>query len=328
MSAAPIRIVALDLSRLISFLNSVAYAQAALNHTKTLWRPDQSFSQSKAFSAIYSALGYTSPGTVEVTQDVGLIERDRARLLHQHWHAALLKMAHGPPSLFTYLKAMEDVKDYATQSTRGTFRDAARINSEIAGETHKAIERLAKIRLASTLIILPTAVGVGIGATAAGAVGLAFQLGLVSTSYQVIGSFARSVQEAHSARAIAVNTGKPIAEYAADKSYEAVEEAAKKAAENRLEKASVIIAGAKREIGQLSGELGRKISTSKIAKISRKIERNAAELRVATTRSRIITDGMKSMKDAGAVLQLVFLAYDLHEAVEEYRKDIGEASGD
>jgi hypothetical protein len=316
-----IQIVAFDLVRVIQFLNSVAYAQAALNHTRLQWRPDQDFAKSRVFRSVYSALGYTPPGTVEIAQDVGRIDSDRAQLLAQHWHATLNKIVCGPVPLLAYLRSMEDVKDYASKATREVFRDAGQINSEIAGATHEAIERLARIRLASTLFILPTAVGAGIGAAAVGAAGLALDLGVVSASYQVIGSFARSVQEAHSAKAIAIQTGKPAAEYAVDKGYEVVEDKVKKAAEKRLEKAEPLIKQGERDIAKLAQQLKQKTSTKKIAKLGRQLERKTDALSGPLQQSKNATRAIRVAETAGVVLQLAFLAYDLYEAVEEFKQD-------
>lgn len=321
--SAKIRIVAFDLVRLIGFLNSVAYAQAALNHTKLQWRPDQDFAKSRVFSALYSALGYTPPGTAEIAQDTSRIDNDRAHLLAQHWHTTITKIACGPAPLLAYLRSMEEVKEYASKATREVFRDAGQINSEIAGTTHEAIERLAKIRLASTLFILPTAVAVGIGAAAVGAAGLALDVGAVSASYQVIGSFARTVQEAHGAKAIAIQTGKPAGEYAADRLYDVAADKVKGAAEKQLEKAEPLIKQGERDIAHLARQLKDKTSTKKVAKLGRQLERKTDTLRGSLQQSKNATRTIRAAQTVGVVLQLAFLAYDLYEAVNEYKEDTG-----
>ena len=96
-------------------------------------------------------LGYTPPGTAEVAQNVAAIEDDRSRLLVHYWHAALHKPASDPLPLVTYLHALDSVGSSATDGVRGVFRDAGRLNSDIADATHEAIVQLADIRLGSSL---------------------------------------------------------------------------------------------------------------------------------------------------------------------------------
>jgi hypothetical protein len=320
-----VQVLAFDLSRLVGYLNGIAYAQAALNHTRVQWRPDQDFANSRVLSSVYSLLGYTPPGTAEVAQDVGRIEEDRKRLLAKYWTVSLHKLSHGPLTLLHYLNAMDEVKQGATDGLKDIFRDVGSLNSDIADATHDAVVRLADIRLASSLFVLSTTAVVGIGLTAVGAAGTAFQLAAVSTGYQVIGNFARSIQEAHSAKAIVFKTGGPVRDRVLEQGGDKLAGNVEKAAEKRLEQASETIEAAERQVAQLAQQLKRKIGNSaKSAKLARKLGRQTEALGAGMQTAKNAGRVMKTAKfTGGVVLPLVFLAHDLYEAVEEYRSDVG-----
>ncbi len=78
------RIAAFDLRRIYHFINSVAYAQAAQNHTKLSW---QAYKDSAVLNAIYFVMYWKgAPGTVEVSQDTQLIEARRSVLMRHYWN--------------------------------------------------------------------------------------------------------------------------------------------------------------------------------------------------------------------------------------------------
>ena len=154
---------------------------------------------------------------------------------------------------------------------------------------------------------------------------MAFDLAMVSTAYQVIGNFARSMAEAKSAKAIAIKTSEPIRDELLEKGGDKLAKTAEEAAEKRLDTASEVIDKAEREIASLAQQLKRKLGNSgKTAKLSRRLARDTEALRGSLQASKSASRVIKAAKFTGGVgLPLVFLAHDLYEAVEEYMADVG-----
>ena len=314
------RIAAFDLRRIYHFINSVAYAQAAQNHTELSW---QAYKDSAVLNAIYFVMYWKgAPGTVEVSQDTQLIESRRSVLMRHYWNTSLGKFHHGPHALITYLEALDKVKQASIESLQETFRDANKLNSEIGDATHTGIKWLAGIKLGSTAFIAVASGGLTLSGGAA-----AVSAGYVAAGYSVLGTFAKDMASAKHADIIALDISKEAGKVAGqEKISQIAEKSALKLelnAQTRLAREGALIASAEVKIKQLSQEIARKTSSSKIAKLGRQMDYVEAERASAQAAAANAQRLGQLAHLAGKALPIVFAAHDVMEALREYHEDIG-----
>jgi hypothetical protein len=316
----PCRIAAFNLNRIYHFVNSVAYAQAAQNHTKLYWH---TYDQNVVINAIYSVMFWKdAPGTVEVSQNSQLIEGRRSDLMRHYWTTSLGRLQQGPLALITYLETLDEIKQVSIGSLRETFRDANKLNSQIGEDTQTGIEWLSAIKLSSTVFIAAASGGLTLSGGAA-----AVSASYVSAGYSVLGTFAKDMASAKHADVMAIDISKQAAKVAGqEKISQTAERSAQKLeknAETRIARESGLMREAEARINLLSREIARKTSSSKIAKLGRKIgyaEGERAFAQAATVNAQRI---VQFAHLAGKALPIVFLAHDVMEGFEEFHKDIG-----
>ena len=155
-----------------------------------------------------------------------------------------------------------------------------------------------------------------VGLTFAG-VSSAATAGWIAFGYSVSKSLAKDLAEAKSAGVMAFevskeNIPKDVIKRAGDIGAEKVADVM----EERIERRGDLIEQAEQRIAQLSRQLHRKVSTSKIAKLNRRIgraEAGADASKNAITKAQIGKIGARS-------LQVVFAAHDIYEAWEDFEK--------
>jgi hypothetical protein len=155
-------VLALDLTATVRLVRSAALAQAMAETTQLTW---ESYNDSKALNFIYTLLFWKArPGWVEVnTGSQENILRRADELTGASWTGVCLDLAHGPAAVGHRLRAFERARSLALGSIRETFESARAINNDVLAFTRLSIRDLARIKLASDVIIdvaAPPAVGV------------------------------------------------------------------------------------------------------------------------------------------------------------------------
>jgi hypothetical protein len=304
-------VVVFDLPATLQFLGSVALAEAIQFNTNMQWKD---YKDSTVLNVIYAAfLGFKGrPGWVEVEQNWNVIRQRQQELWLRHVETFLKKLREGPHSVCLFLERMQEVKNSALQGVQAVFRDAQQINAEIAGETTRAIENLALIKCGATITLAALTGGLAItGATVA----VVVEAGAVSLGYKVAAHFAKDLQQAKSAQAIAVdlgkNTGKEVAE---DK---LIQPGAEWTFRWLLTRPGTIA------FAQKLGLFGN--ATGAIEEYSRQLANARTVARQAKLTARIAgkQSGMATALGTVAtrVVPVVFAIKDIVEAVDEYRED-------
>ncbi|HKB10847.1 MAG TPA: hypothetical protein VKD69_09335 [Vicinamibacterales bacterium] len=160
--ARTIPIVALDLTSTIRLVRSAAVAQAIAEMTQLAWK---TYTDSKALSVIYTLLFWKAkPGWVEV--DTGSQEstlRRAGELTAAQWGGVYLALPHGAAAVAQRLRAVERARGAALTSVLEKFASARAIDHDVLAFTRLAIRDLARIKLASDVVIeiaAPAAAGV------------------------------------------------------------------------------------------------------------------------------------------------------------------------
>jgi hypothetical protein len=317
--------VCLNLYRTLRFLNSVALAVAIQRYTKIEWKE---YRDSKVLNAIYTVMFWKgAPGTVEVGQNWTKIEQDRVALWRHLNETFFHKASLGPQVAIDYLEQMGKLRESALQSVQQTFQDASDINREIAGETGTAIKRLAAIKAGSTIALAGMTGGLALTGS-----GLALAAANVGFGYKIVGAVATNLASGKDAKVMAIDTTKDVGKEVGEEKVlqqrildpmaeRAAHKIGARAAQSMTENAK-IVAEAERRVQQLSVELARKTSSSKIAKLGRQIgraETQKAEAMAATRQAgRLATAGTL----IGRSVPVIFAVKDIVEAIEDYHKDV------
>lgn len=308
----------LDLRRCAFLVWSCARARALQEQTQIEWQP---YRGNKALNAIYSVLFWKEgPGTVEIRQDQKKIDALTKKYFDHTLDVFLEKsFTLGPAALAHYADSLTSTRAYALESVRQIFREASSINSEVAGEAHRAVETLAKIRLASAL----TLTGAGCYLALAGAsIVLVTEVGYVKLGADVIGEIIRPHDHVgENVKGVAYQ----LTKYGAEKGADKLAEHAKEIGEHGLKEYGPKLASAEQRIERYSEQLARRFRSKKAIKIGRRLE-NAKTDQAAAVRAVESAEGtVKIAKVAGKAVPLVFAAWDVIDAVREYKEDIGES---
>jgi hypothetical protein len=311
MAVAPhsASVVVYDLPATLQFLGSVALAEAIQFNTTMQWKD---YKDSTVLNVIYAAfLGFKGrPGWVEVEQNWSVIRQRQQELWLRHADTFLKKVHEGPLSTCLFLERMQEVKNSALQGVQAVFRDAQQINAEIVGETTQAINNLALIKCGATITLAVMTGGFAIAGSA-----LVVQAGAVSLGYKVAAHFAKDLQQAKSAKAIAIDlgthTGKEVGE---DK---LVQPGAEWTFRWLLTRPGTIAVAQK--LGLFSN------ATGAIEEYSRQLANARTVARQAKLAGRIAgkQSGMATVMGTAAtrIVPVVFAVKDIVEAVGEYQED-------
>jgi hypothetical protein len=170
MAAPDIPLICYDFTEVSRFFRSVAMTIALQRNTLLEW---STYRDSLVLNGIYSALFWKAPpGTVEVRTADRLAMEEEVDKLHERFVLAWLRKLHegGPEAGNAYVDHMAEVRQAARDALDDVLHDAARMNSEVAGETRDAIVMLARYRLAAGVgvAVIGGAAGIAFAAAAAG----------------------------------------------------------------------------------------------------------------------------------------------------------------
>jgi len=304
----------LDLRRTAFLAWSYARARALQEQTRIEWEP---YRGSKVLNAIYGVLFWKEgPGTAEIRQDQKKIDALTNGYFNHTFDTFLEKsFTLGPVGLAHYADELVATRDYAFQSVQEMFHDASSINAEVAGEAQRAIETLAKIKLASTLTLTATSCILTLGGS-----GAALTVGYTKLGYDVLCQTIKPHDHVgENVKGVAYETGK----YAGEKGADKLAEHAGEIGEHGLKQYGPKLLSAEQRIERYSKELARRFRSGKVKKIARRLD-NATADRAAATRGLVGAERtVKAAKVAGKAVPLVFAAWDVIDAYHEYREDIG-----
>lgn len=221
MAEPSVPIICYDFTAVSRFFRSVAVSVALQRNTMLEWT---TYRDSSVLNGIYAILFWKgAPGTAEIrTGNSFWIEKETDEL-HERFLLAWLNKLHegGPEDANAYVSHMAGVREAAKDAIYDVIRDAAAINSAIAGETRDAIVFLSRVRLAGAVgvAVIGGAAGVAFAAAAVGggtAVGGLTIFGLeagasagafsaVGVGYSVTGSLIKTWEDGPKAKVAAVS---------------------------------------------------------------------------------------------------------------------------
>lgn len=317
---ADLQFMVLDLRKVATLVWSSARARALMEHTRIEWQP---YRDSKVLNFVYSVLfWYGGPGTAEIRQDRQKIDARTERYFDSGFESFLEQsFAHGAQGVARYSNMLVSNRDYCLQAVQTTFRDAADINAQIAGKTREAIETLARIKLASSLAL--TGMGCYAALTASGVVLVmrAAQAGAVKLTADVAGEVIKPTDDiGANVKGVGYQLGKAALEEGGDKGAERLTEMGDKALETYGPK----LVEAEHRIQRYSESLLRKIGPRKTKLAARRLGNAEADKTIASRAIGAAERNVKVGKFAGKAVPLVFAAWDVLDALKEYREDIGE----
>jgi hypothetical protein len=307
-------LMCLDLRRCAFLVWSTARARALQKQTQIEWQP---YRASKVLNAIYSLLFWKEgPGTAEIRQDQDKVARCTAQFFDDMFAAFLEKsFTLGPMGLAHYADNLVSTRAYALESVQQLFREASSINDELVGEANRTIKTLATIKLASALTL--TGVGCYVALAGSGVV-LVTQIGLVKLGADVTGEIIRPHDHiGGNVKGVAYQLGKAGAEKGSDKLVEHAEYVGNQSIKEYGPK----LVSAQRRIERYSADLARRIRGRKRVVAARRLERAAADETIAERTIKKASQTVKIAEVAGKTVPLVFAAWDLMDAVSEYRED-------
>jgi hypothetical protein len=290
-------VLALDLAAAVRVIRSAAIAQAMAEATQLTW---QTYNDSKALNIVYTVLFWKGkPGWVEVnTGSQDQILRRTDELTAQYWKSFYAKLTHGPAAVVRSLQAFERARAQALDSIRMKFEDARAINNDVLAYTRLAVRDLARIKLASDVVIAVAAPPV------------------VSVPYAMTATFIKDVEKAESAKVLVFAVGK---------------EPAKEGMKQLSEKGSHLLAreaggyatalkNAELDIIRQNDLLRRRSATAKsAARASVRLEDATASAVAARQSVRFARAGQVTLKG----LAWGFVAYDVYEAWHDYTDAVG-----
>ncbi len=288
---------------------SKSHAMAVQLNTSVHWKP---YKDSKVLNLAYALMPWKEgPGWVEVAQDRQRIEESTRNFFDRSVDTFFNKLSEGPSGLMRYLADTEKIRDEALQAVQNTFMSASDINHQVLGETQEGVRRLAIIKAASSITLAGISGGVVL---AGGSVGLVTATQSVSLGFSLTKAVIKNWGELKTVGAVAI-------ELAKDKVPEQGGKALTAAGFWNAWQASPKWVAAEKRVMSLSGDLARKISSQKKAKIGRKLLAAQKDLTNAEAQS---AKGMKMMsigKNIARYAPVVFAALDVYEAIVEYGED-------
>lgn len=304
-----IRMLNFDAARVFRFLRSVSYAKACETTVEMVWVEDRSM----FFRVLYTALPWkTAPGAVEVHLATEqrlkeLTDRDSQGLFSDF----LDKCAAGPERALSFLSLHEEVRTGCCDFLQRTFAEVNRINRDVRGETAEAIAHLARIKLASTLVI--KAVGLFVPGPLATLVDLGYDISL---------STIEDLSKAPKANSVGVVwAGNTVKEGAEELAGEAGEKIADKINRRATEKELKAWKEKADELEKKIEKRWKEIPEAKRTGNGRNVRRiRELEKKLDTTQRNLFKAGAKRM--AAKSVSTLFLVNDLMQAFGDYSKTV------
>lgn len=287
-------VLLLDLPTTLRFLRSAAVAKAMSDTTSLKW---VEYNDSTALNVAYTLLFWKEkPGTVEVqTARREEVDRRATQMTAEFLSTAVKRSFEGGAQLANYLAAMDRVRTGSLENLQSMFGDAAKINREVAQVTANAIRDLARIKLASDLIVK-------IGAPP-----------VVSIPYSILATFIKEMNAGGTAKVVAWKCAQ-----------EPLKEGAKTLAEGGSELAAEIgkdygtmLHNAELDLRRQADLIARRSATPKsIAKAATRAEAAAAQQGAARTGRALATGGKWALKGVATA----FVAWDAWESWTDYQE--------
>jgi len=325
------KVICFDLVDVLHFLWSVAHAHALQEQTRLVWQPYRDSAVLNAIYFVFSRVGYGAPGIAEVTQNTQRIDALTDKYFDELIQEFLRKAADEshPSVLGKWMISRMESRDFALQGVQEIFHDAAEINREIVEGTQRGIERLARIHLASTLALTGISCAIGIG-WVGGLTRLEIFTGLATkTSYGIAGAIIKEWNDHSLANAVAVGAAK-------DSTKQLLLCGAEKTADKAAEKGVHALTGwalrylpaikaANVQVERYSVEVGRKLASRKSEVVFRRLAAAKAKSVAVHAGARRAIAAVAAAKSATRFgIPLVFAAYDILDAISDYREEVGE----
>lgn len=335
MAAPDIPVICYDFTAVSRFFRSVAVTMALQRNTSLEWT---TYRDSSVLNGIYAVLFWKgAPGMAEIRTGSSFAVENETEQLHERFILAWLKKLHegGPEAANAYVSDMAQVREAARDAIDDIIRDAGRINSAVADETHDAIVFLARVRLASTIgvAVIGGAAGIAFAAAAAGggaaaaggltifglqagASGAAF--GAAGLGYSVTGSLVKTWEDGPRARvaAVSMEAGKAVAG-----------EAGGTVAQNALDRALTDQARSKQIINSAEGQIRKhseRLAQENLRQASLRKSRDIVERstrQIASEADNLARAGTAARYASAAArgIPVVFAAIDIMEAFSDYQ---------
>ncbi len=335
MAEPSIPIICYDFTAVSRFFRSVAVSMALQRNTMLEWT---TYRDSSVLNGIYAVLFWKgAPGTAEIRTGNSFWVEKETDELHERFLLAWLKKLHegGPEDANAYVSHMAGVREAAKDAIYDVIRDAAAINSAVAGETRDAIVFLARVRLAGAVgvAVIGGAAGVafaaaaiGGGAAAAGGLTIfglqagasAGAFSAVGLGYSVTGSLIKTWEDGPKAKvaAVSMEAGKAGAS-----------EAAGTLAQKVFDQALTDQARSKQIISSAEGQIRK--HSERLAQENLRVAARAKSSNIVNQSTRQIAGESDNLARAGNAaryagaaargIPVVFAAIDIMDAFSDYR---------
>ena len=321
MPRRPVPAICYNLPHKVAFLRSVAISMAFQRNIQVEWirhRDDTFINNLYGVWNTSWGLGHKGlPGTAEVRlASKQRIAAETDQLHNRFLNAYLEKLYHkGPQAAEEYERKMENVRGAANEGIDMAFGDAARINRGVTAELRRGIIWLSGIKATSTITVAVLGALPALSASAT-----AF---FVGTGYSVTCAWLKDPQQAKKAKvaAVALELGKAAASQAGDKAAEL--QAAKALLQQR--QAELALAEASRKVRRYQeklGKIGLLKSRSAKKRAAAHLNKGLSERSIAQASRSAASGKVKMAQRAGTGVSVVFAAWDIIEALGEFRDTV------
>lgn len=290
-------LLALDLSTTVRLIRSAAVAQAMAEATELTWK---TYNDSKALNIIYTIFFWkTKPGWVEVdTGSQQQIVKRADELTAAMWKRFYGALAHGAAGIARNLRTIDRTRTQSLDGIREKFASATAINNDVLAFTRVAIRDLARVKLATDVIVNVAAPPV------------------VSVPYAMTASFIKELQKADSAKVVLFAVGK-------EPTKEGLKQIAEKGSHmvgREADGYTIALRNAELDVLRQNDLLRRRSATAKsIEKASDRLANATSRAGAARQSVRFARVGQISLK----ALAWGFVAADVYEAWHDYSDAVG-----
>lgn len=346
MPARSMKVICYDFAAIIVFFRSVALAVAIQRTTSIEW---VAYRDSTALNIAYALMPWKEgPGFAEVNQGTRHQIERMTDDLQLDFLRVWLKRIHegGPAAGNKYVNTMEHVRDDARKAVSDLFRDARIVNDMVINQTNQVIKDLATVKLTAQIgvAVIGAVVGVsfvvaaaaGAGGAASAGAGVSFIVGNAGAS----GTAFAGAGLAHSISHSVINNwesgvGAEACEIMWESAKAGVSEGLGTLANSQLAKALAGTTRTEAKLAQLQADIARHS-----AALARKSTRGAARTSAGAALAR--KQGMQTTEQAagqgfarnagratlgGMVVPVVFAAWDINDALNDYSQTVGSLHG-
>jgi len=247
----------------------------------------------------------------------------------------------GPAAAHGYVTEMERLRDYARTAVQEVFRNASSINNEVLGATQKAITDLARIKLGAQVgvALIGGIAGIAFVAAAAGGTAAGAGLSILGLEAGASGLGFAAARTGHAVTQTLIKTweggpGAAVAGVSTDLGKATASEVGGRIAGHSLDKALAGSAKAQQIIRSAEGEIAKYSARLAQAGLRKKAAAKATNIvanrtaQVATQQAALQGFQKTALNAArfGKTIPVVFAAWDIWDAVGDYRATVGAAA--